>query len=80
MKTPLTTGNPIPERCGCWMVRGDDFAYRERCDQFSPNPFATITPPARFNDPRVHEMCYDCDHLEACHLDPEARRILVEKQ
>lgn len=56
MKTPLTTGNPIPSGCGCWVVRGDDFAYREICGRFSPNPFATIIAPAEVTDRRCYAI------------------------
>lgn len=62
MTTPLTTGNPIPQGCKCWMVRGADQPYREICDSFSPNPFATV----EFEGKR-HELCHDCEHLEPCH-------------
>ena len=30
MPNPLTTGNPIPEPCRCWMVRGADIPFRNQ--------------------------------------------------
>ena len=44
------------------MVRGADQPFREICDSFSPNPFATV----EFEGKR-HELCHDCEHLEPCH-------------
>ena len=68
MKTPLSNGNAAPLRCGCWMARGADHLYREICDAFDPNPMAVL----EFGGKR-YELCYTCEHPEACHLPPEQR-------
>lgn len=58
MKSPLSMANHMPAGCRCWMLRGDEHPYREICEQFEPNPFAALA---------GHELCYDCEHPEACH-------------